>query len=145
MQSCPLAAVVQRGAQCTMTKPPSPIRLTITVTPETHAVFKRLADAGNQSLSKAMGDWLGETSAAADFMASKMEQARAEPKRVMREMHAYALGLADETSDMLARVSKKGAGVPGGLGTDARQALRTPSPPRPVIRGGKSPGQGKRT
>ena len=27
---------------------------------------------------------------------------------VMREMHAYALGLADETGDMLRKISKKG-------------------------------------
>lgn len=60
------------------------------------------------SLSKAMGEWLGDTVEAAEFMATKMEQARAAPKVVMAEMHAYALGLADETGAMIDRMREKG-------------------------------------
>ena len=119
---------------------PSPVRLTITITPETHAIFKRLAEAGNMSLSRCMGEWLGDTAEAAEYMALKMEEARAKPKQVMREMHAYALGLADETSSLLSSMAS-------GKRATARAASATgaaPAPPRPVIRGGKSP-SGKRT
>ena len=95
-----------------MTSTPSPttepVRLTITVTPEVHAAFRRLADASGMSMGKAMGEWLGDTLEAVEFMAEKMEQARAAPRLVMQEMHAYALGLADETGDMLRQIAKKG-------------------------------------
>jgi hypothetical protein len=98
--------VVQTGAQCTMPSTPTPtptaaaperIRLTITVTPEVHATFQRMAAAGSMSISRAMGDWLGDTLDAATYAASMMEKARAAPQMVARELHAYALGMADET------------------------------------------------
>lgn len=60
------------------------------------------------SLSRAVGEWLGDTVEAAQFMATKMEQARAAPAIVMREMHAYALGLADETGEMMRTIAAKG-------------------------------------
>ena len=121
-----------------MTSTPSPttepVRLTITVTPEVHAAFRRLADASGMSMGKAMGEWLGDTLEAVEFMAEKMEQARAAPRLVMQEMHAYALGLADETKQVLEQVRKRGQrGEPA-----SGAAPAPPMPPRPVIRGGKS-------
>lgn len=138
-----------------MTSTPSPttepVRLTITVTPEVHAAFRRLADASGMSMGKAMGEWLGDTLEAVEFMAEKMEQARAAPRLVMQEMHAYALGLADETKQVLANVKERErAGRPVALGLSVRAvpappggphapaAPTAPTPPRPVIRGGKS-------
>lgn len=132
----------------TSTPSPSTLRVSVTVTPEVYAAFKRLADAGSMSMSRAMGDWLGDTVEAAEFMAEKMEQARAAPRIVMREMHAYALGLADETGAMLDQIRKKGrtASVRGGsrapgpadtsppVGNTGGKVPRTM--PRP--RGGKS-------
>jgi predicted translin family RNA/ssDNA-binding protein len=93
-----------------MTSPPSSqnIRLTITVTPEVHEAFQRFAKAAGMSLGRAMGEWLGDTVEAAEFTATKMEQARAAPKVVMREMHAYALGLADETGQLMNTLREKG-------------------------------------
>jgi len=113
--------------------PPERVRLTISVTPEVHATFTRLANAGSMSISRAMGDWLGDTVEAAEFMAAKMEEARSAPKRVMREMHGYALGLVDETGQLLDQIREKAAAE--------RKAERAPAPPspRPVIRGVKSP------
>lgn len=120
---------------------PERIRLTISVSPETHATFQRLAAAGSMSISRAMGDWLADTGEAVEFMAEKMEQARAAPKLVMREMHAYALGLVDETGSVLERLRKK----PGQAARDAHSAPRPAgraSPP-PSNTGGKgSPGKG---
>lgn len=132
-----------------MTSTPSPtsepIRLSITVTPEVHSAFRRLADASGMSMGKAMGEWLGDTLEAIEFMAEKMEQARAAPRLVMQEMHAYALGLADETQQVLQQVKKREREA---RASDARARTRAPhgsapattaAPPRPVIRGGKSP------
>ena len=128
-----------------MTSTPSPttepVRLTITVTPEVHAAFRRLADASGMSMGKAMGEWLGDTLEAVEFMAEKMEQARAAPRLVMQEMHAYALGLADETKQVLEQVKKRereGRGSASGARSRAHPAPADPIAPRPVIRGGKS-------
>ena len=121
-----------------------PVRLSITVTPEVHAAFRRLADASGMSMGKAMGEWLGDTLEAVEFMAEKMEQARAAPRLVMQEMHAYALGLADETKQVLANVKERErAGRASAArartgGPHAPAAPTAPTPPRPVIRGGKS-------
>ena len=79
-----------------MKNPPSPaheptperVRLTITVTPEVHAAFSRLAKGSRMSLGRAMGEWLQDTLEAVEFTADKVEQARSAPKIVMREMHA---------------------------------------------------------
>jgi len=78
-----------------------PVRLTISVTPEVHAAFERLSAASGLSMSRCMGDWLGDTLDAVEYTATMVEKARAAPKQVMREVHAYALGLADETGSIL--------------------------------------------
>jgi hypothetical protein len=88
------------------TSAPSNIRLTITVSPEVHDTFQRMAKAGGMSLSRCMGDWLADTVEAAAFTAQKMEEARAAPRLVAREIHSYALGLVDETTDFLESVRK---------------------------------------
>lgn len=82
------------------------VRLTISVTPEVHSAFQRLAAASGMSLSRAMGEWLGDTLDAVEFTAKKVEEARAAPKQVMRELHAYALGMADETGAFLETMRK---------------------------------------
>ena len=77
------------------------VRLTISVTPDVHRAFERLASASGQSMSRCMGDWLGDTLDAVEYTATLVEKARQAPKMVMREVHAYALGLADETGAVL--------------------------------------------
>ena len=113
-----------------MTSTPSPnsVRITVSVSPEVHEAFKRLSKAGGMSLSRAVGEWLGDTVEAAEFMATKMEQARAAPGLVMREMHAYAMGLADETGNMIEKIRQKGQADRGGLACDARADSASPPP-----------------
>ena len=87
-----------------MASPPTQdrIRLTITVTPEVHEIFSRMAEATGLSLGRCMGDWLSDTAEGAQFVAHKMVEARKAPMTVMRELQAYARGavaLADETAD----------------------------------------------
>jgi len=120
-----------------MTSTPSPnIRLTITVTPEVHAAFQRLAKASSMSISKAMGEWLGDTLDAAEYMATTMEKARAAPRLVAQELHAYAMGLGDETGKLLADMRQKGRTA--GAAAAARPASPHPIPPSSNT-GGKGP------
>ena len=102
------------------------MRLTISVTPEVHSTFQRLANAGSMSISRAMGDWLADTLDAVTYTAQKMEQARAAPKLVAREMHSYALGLVDVTSQTIEAV-RTGAPVPPAPETPGPSSASAPS------------------
>ena len=113
---------------------PERVRLTISVTPEVHATFQKLAKASSMSIGRAMGEWLGDTSEAAAFMGAKLLEARAAPKLVMQEMHAYALGMADETSAILSKMRTEGGSALG----KRSAAAALPSPP-PSNTGGKVP------
>lgn len=76
-----------------------------------------------------MGEWLGDTVEAAEFMADKMEQARAAPRLVLRELHAYSLGLSEELSGVITKMrDKPGAGT-GAEASAPRLAARQVSPP----------------
>lgn len=77
------------------------IRLTISVPADVHEVFQRMAKASSMSISRAMGDWLGDTLEAAELTTTMIERARAAPKQVIRELNALALGYADETGSAL--------------------------------------------
>ena len=122
-----------------------PIRVTVPVTPEVQAAFQRLAAASGMSTGKAMGEWLADTVEGAVTMAELLEKARRAPKQAVSEMHAYALGLADMTSDLMDNLRRRsGGGKTGaatgtaGGGTVAAPVAPAPLPPRTVIRGGKS-------
>lgn len=137
------AASVSHEARATAPR----VRVTVPVTEQVRETFQRLAEAGGMSTGRAMGDWLADTLDAAQFMAEKMEQARAAPRIVAHEVHAYALGLVDETSELLERVREKGRtaraqGQRDSSGRATGQGASDPFPPRSVIRGGKSPKKG---
>lgn len=119
--------------------PSDRIRLTISVTPEVHAVFTRMAEAGSMSVSRAMGDWLADTLDAAEYTAGLMEKARAAPKTVARELHAYALGLADETSALITKLVEGGAAPAQGARRAADRATAQPLTPPVSNTGGKVP------
>lgn len=124
------------------------IRLTITVTPEVHATFQRMAAASGTSLGRAMGDWLGDTEQAAQQMATLLERARASPKLVLQELNSFVLGMADETGELLDRVrrTKPEQGREGAplAGMGGQAPATPPLAPRPVIRGVKSPTTGEK-
>ena len=143
LKSKAVCILVKSGAECTMTLPtPEKIRLTITVSAEVHDTFSRMAAASGTSLGRTMGEWLGDTRDAAEAMALMLEKARQAPRQAMREMHSYALGLTDATSELLDRVRDKERSE-SSLARDA--AAQNAPPPRPVIRGGKSIGKGQPT
>lgn len=121
------------------------IRLTISVTPEVHATYLRMAQASSMSISRCMGDWLADTLDAAQHVTNLMERARAAPKVVTREMHAYALGLADETAALMDKLRQKGAaGAGAGDRAPGAGAARSAASPPPSNTGGKVPRSGKR-
>jgi len=118
--------------------------VSVPVSAEVLETFKRLGKAGNMSTGAAIADWLADTMEAAEFMASKMEQARAAPKAVMREMHAYALGLADETGDMMRKLTEKGAADRASASKrSAAMPVEAPNPPS-CNTGGKLPKTGRK-
>lgn len=127
--------------------PPKPPRVSVPVSAEVLETFQRLAAAGNMSTGKAMAQWLEDTLEAAEYMAVTMERARAAPKVVMRELHAYALGLADETGQLMRDIAKKGrkdmAAGGGGVGRACETGPDSPSRgfpiPPPCNTGGKVP------
>lgn len=111
---------------------PNPnIRLTITVTPEVHETFTRFAKAASMPVGRAMGEWLGDTIDAATFIAKKMEDARAAPAMVARELHSYALGMADESGALIKRIRDDGvAARAAARPQDGRPPVaRSPHPP----------------
>lgn len=105
------------------TSPPLPrVRLTISVSPEVHQTFTRMAQAGSMSVGRAMGDWLQDTMDAATHVTELLERARSAPRQITQEIHAYALGLADETNQVLQTMQGK-----EGLARAARAASTVPS------------------
>lgn len=112
--------------------PPSPktIRVTVPVTPEVLEAFKTLGKVSNMSTGKAMGEWLADTVEGAQFMAETMLKARTAPKIVARELHAYALGLVDETGSVIEKLRGMGKTNTVAIGADGGGAsAHTPSAP----------------
>lgn len=125
----------------TLSSPARPSRVSVPISPEALDAFERLAKAGNMSTGKAIATWLDDTIDAVEYTANTMERARAAPKQVMAEIHAYALGLADETGDLLAKIRAKGKGDAKGAG--ACDSARSGAVPPSCNTGGKVPnGQG---
>lgn len=83
------------------------VRTTISLTPEALAVFKRMADAGNMSISRCMGDWLVDTAEAAEMLTLKMEEAKRAPLKVMREMRAMVAGMGIAVDEAVEEVRQR--------------------------------------
>lgn len=107
------------------------IRTTISLPPEALEVFKRMADAGNMSVSRCMGDWLTDTAEAAEMITLKMEEAKRAPMKVMREMRAMVAGLGASVIETEEEVRRR---KPAGSTAGAAALI-----PPPSNTGGKSP------
>lgn len=73
----------------------------VPITPEVQAVFERLAAAQGCTTGRAISEWLTDTLEGAAAIADLVEKARREPIAAMRQMHSYALGLGDMTTEIL--------------------------------------------
>lgn len=128
----------------TVSPPTRPPRVSVPISAEALAAFERLGKAGNMSTGRAIAEWLDDTVEAAEFMALKMEQARAAPKVVMREMHAYALGLADETGELMKKMRKKGVADRATASARCGDVAATTTIPPSCNTGGKLPAKASR-
>lgn len=123
------------------------IRTTISLDPQVHAIFVTMAEASGTSVSRCMGDWLADTAEGAQFVASKMQEARRAPKTVMREMQAMARGLVDEVNEQVQAIRQKSLMDTRPTQAELRRtgvrkapaAVEPPCSPTGV----KSPGKGK--
>lgn len=102
------------------------IRTTISLPPEALAVFKRMADAGNMSVSRCMGDWLVDTADAAEMLTLKMEEAKRAPLKMMREMRAMVAGMGLSIDEIESEVR---AGRSVGRASGSRAVASAPKPP----------------
>lgn len=131
----------------TLSPPTRPTRVSVPISPEALEAFERLAKAGNMSTGRAIAEWLNDTLDGVTYMAATMERARAAPKIVAAELHAYALGLADETGELMQKLrtmglAGKGAGAAGARAPLPGQQPEAISPPS-CNTGGKVPQAGK--
>lgn len=94
------------------------------------------------SLGRCIAEWLADTLEGVEFVTAKMVAAREAPRQVIKEMRQHALGVADEMEAALLQM-KAGprTGAPPHVDASAPRAAAQPPSPRPVIRGGKSPGK----
>jgi hypothetical protein len=111
------------------------IRTTISLTPEALEVFKRMAEAGNMSVSRCMGEWLSDTADAAEMITLKMEEAKKAPMKVMREMRAMVAGLgasvldAEEEVRQMRRAPRVASGGP--IPPSSNTGGKSPNPQTP--------------
>lgn len=115
------------------------IRTTISLTPEAYEVFKRMAEAANMSVSRAMGDWLTDTADAAMMVTAKMEEAKSAPVRVMRELQAMVAGMKTEVDDITEVVREKRRQERGVQHAQRGAAAAPAAVPPSSNTGGKSP------
>ena len=126
----------------TISPPTRPTRVSVPISPEALQAFERLAKAGNMSTGRAIAEWLNDTLDGVTYMAATMERARAAPKIVAAERHAYALGLADETGELMQKLRTMGLAGRGAGDAAARAPLTgqpEPLSPPSCNTGGKLP------
>jgi hypothetical protein len=87
-------------------------------------------------VGRAMAEWMDDTLDAANYLADTLEKAREAPRLVAQQLHAYALGIADETGALLHQVregsrARRSRAEPG-------SAVPSPVPPS-CNTGGKVP------
>lgn len=133
----------------TLSFPSRPSRVSVPIDAETLAVFERLAKVSSQSTGKAIAEWLADTVEGAELMASTMERARSAPKLVTAELHAMAMGLTENTKQLMDKFSKLGRAAREGSETmrqhveEPASAAKTESPPS-CNTGGKVAGEKRR-
>ena len=101
--------------------PADRVRTTISLDPEVHEIFKRMAEAAGMSVSRCMGEWLADTADGAQFVALKMQEARKAPMMVMREFQSMSLGMTDAVNQTMSELRKSDRQAPAAEPRAARQ------------------------
>lgn len=118
------------------------VRFTIAVDAEVYEAFADLAHSSGVSMSRCIGDWLRDTAEAAQMTTIRVNEVRKSHQEVHR---LYVDSTARQIEKMMAGelgsqwvAGPDGSRIPVPVGTSFARS------PRPVIRGGKSPEQGKK-
>lgn len=135
----------------TKPSPPRPTRISVPVSPDTRLIFEKLSRATGRSLGSVIAEWLDDTSESAGYVALKFEEVRGSTRAVSAHIHAYALGLADETGEVVRRAAAGGPRSRGGPAAatvtssgNALEGSQDPLYPPSSNTGGKVPGKGKK-
>jgi len=88
---------------------PSPniVRLSIPIPAHTYDVFKRISAASGVPLGRCMAQWLGDTLDAAEYMAGKLEEVRARPGDLSRELTGFAVALSAASDDVILKAKSQ--------------------------------------
>ena len=78
------------------------VRTTISVDVDVLATFKKLADMGEVSVGRFIGDWLADTADGAEHVALELVRAKEASKGVLRDIH-MRLGVSDVRSMVAAQ------------------------------------------
>lgn len=89
-----------------MLTPPTPknIRVTVPVSPQVLARFKRLSQVAGQSVGRAMGEWLEGTQEGLDPMIAILEEHKSRPAAAIRSLQDYAQTLDTVSGDLFDKV-----------------------------------------
>lgn len=121
------------------------VRTTISVDSEVLQVFKGLADMGNVSVGRFIGDWLADTADGAQHVAVELELAREASRGAIRDIHAK-LGVGD-VARMVGQALPASEPAPrppaAAARTDTAPARGSGAPSSNT--GLKSPGSGKKS
>jgi hypothetical protein len=137
--------LVQSGAMSTKTSTPS-IRLTIPVSPETHAVFARMSEAFGRPVGRLMGEWLNDHRQAAEEVCRVVEGVRGVTGSVS-SLGLLASAYADQAQVVIDSAKGGGAAARASAALDvsaapvsARKSARKPLTPPVGNTGGKVSG-----
>jgi hypothetical protein len=72
------------------------VRVTVSINAEHLEVYKEMARLGKLSVSRCLGEWLGDTIESAQYVTRTMDRARKAPQLVLNEMLAELSGVHDE-------------------------------------------------
>ena len=115
------------------------VRFTIAVDADVYEAFAQLAHSSGVSMSRCIGDWLRDTAEAAQMTTIRVNEVR----KSHQEVHRLYV---DSTAREIEKIMSGEVGSSWHRGPKGeRMDLPTAVSPRPVIRGGKSPEQGKKS
>jgi hypothetical protein len=97
-------------SQTTLFAAVKPLRVTVPITPEVHAVFVRLAGSQGASVGKVMGDWLRDTAGAAEQLAVMLADVKARPLEVATRLSGYASAMSEVSTALVDRIRTESKG-----------------------------------
>ena len=84
------------------------IRVSVPVSPEVLARFRRLGKVAGQSVAKAMSEWLEETQTGLDPMIDILEKHKRAPFEAIKRLQFYSQALDNTTRELFDKVATMG-------------------------------------